>query len=111
MQHSQKLKKMGIVPRLKVILVGENPASVLYSGRKEEFVRGLGAECEIVKLKNGISREDFIRRVGEVVDDESVQGCLIQLPLPPQLADISVGNWFRGRRMWMGFTRPIWPFF
>ena len=81
-----ELKKRGIVPCLKVVLVGEDPASLLYTARKEEFVRSLGAECEIVRLKKDISSRDFVRGIHKIVGDRSVHGCLIQLPLPPPLS-------------------------
>ena len=88
----EELKRAGIVPRLKVVLVGDNPASVLYTGRKKEFIGSLGGVCDIVGLDSNISSQDFVEEVGRIVADRDVHGCLVQMPLPPQLSGISVGE-------------------
>ena len=91
-RRCEELKKAGIIPRLKVVLVGDNPASILYTGRKEEFVVGLGAECEVVRLDENISSKDFAAEIEDIVGRRGVHGCLIQLPLPHHLAGISLGE-------------------
>ena len=91
-QRCGEFQARGIVPRLKVVLVGENPASVLYTARKEEFVKSLGAECEIVKMKADIASTEFSDKIEEIISDKKVHGCLIQLPLPTQLAQLPVGE-------------------
>ena len=91
-QRCEDLKKRGIIPALKVVLVGKNPASIIYTGHKKKFVEDLGAECEIVKWKEDISVENFVNGVKEMVARQSVHGCLIQLPLPSQLSKLSLGE-------------------
>ena len=91
-EHCIKLKKAGATPLLKVVLVGDNSASVLYTGRKKDFIKSLGGQCEIIQLESTISPEKFIGKVREIVENKDVHGCLVQLPLPPQLSGIPVGE-------------------
>jgi methylenetetrahydrofolate dehydrogenase (NADP+) / methenyltetrahydrofolate cyclohydrolase len=86
------LKEKGIIPSMKVILVGENPASLIYTRNKKRFMEKIGAQCEIIALPNDLSERDFLNKVQEISDDQSVHGCFIQLPLPKQLSHIDVGE-------------------
>lgn len=87
-----ELKEKGVTPSLKVILVGNNPASVIYTENKKKFCEKIGAECEIIKLPEQISADDFIKKTNEICANKSVHGCLIQLPLPKQLSGLNVGE-------------------
>ncbi len=91
-KRCQALRKKGIIPTMKVFLVGEHPASVLYTNNKQKFCRSFGAECEILKLAANISAEDFMKQVKAVGNDPLVHGCFVQLPLPEHLQTVDVGN-------------------
>ncbi|MFG1500279.1 bifunctional 5,10-methylenetetrahydrofolate dehydrogenase/5,10-methenyltetrahydrofolate cyclohydrolase [Halobacteriovorax sp. XZX-3] len=82
------LKSMGTTPCLKVILVGNNPASVIYTNSKKKFAEKIGASCEIVNLEDSISEEEFLKIVNQFNKDPSVHGILIQLPLPKSLSQV-----------------------
>jgi methylenetetrahydrofolate dehydrogenase (NADP+)/methenyltetrahydrofolate cyclohydrolase len=87
-----KLKEKKIIPSLKVILVGDNPASLIYTRNKKKFCEEIGAECEIIKLPASLSEKDFISEVKKIADNKLVHGCFVQLPLPTQLSHIDVGQ-------------------
>lgn len=87
-----ELKEKGVTPQLKVILVGQNPASVIYTENKKKFCEKIGASCEIIKLEETISADDFVKKTAEIAADKNVHGCLIQLPLPRQLSQLNVGE-------------------
>lgn len=87
-QQCTDLKSKGVIPCLKVILVGDNPASVIYTNNKKKFAERIGASCEIIKLDSTISKDDFLNVVNKFNCDEKVHGLLIQLPLPKTLSDI-----------------------
>jgi methylenetetrahydrofolate dehydrogenase (NADP+)/methenyltetrahydrofolate cyclohydrolase len=87
-----ELKQKGITPTMKVILVGDNPASIIYTRNKKRFMEKFGAECEIIKLPATLSEPDFLKNVDEIVNNDDVHGCFIQLPLPEQLSHINVGE-------------------
>ena len=72
-------EKYGRVPHLVVILVGEDPGSVSY-------VTGKAKASEEVGLKNTtISEEELLGIIDELNADDSVDGILVQLPLPKHI--------------------------
>lgn len=87
-----ELKEKGVNPSLKVILVGNNPASIIYTENKKKFCEKIGAACEIISLSDQISADDFIKKTNDICEDRSVHGCLIQLPLPKHLAHLNIGE-------------------
>jgi methylenetetrahydrofolate dehydrogenase (NADP+)/methenyltetrahydrofolate cyclohydrolase len=86
------LKEKNIFPQLKVVLVGSDPASLIYTSNKKKFCEKIGALCEIVSLDENISEKDFIKTIDQINADELVHGCIIQLPLPKHLSHLNVGH-------------------
>lgn len=89
-QQCNSLRDKGIIPYLKVILVGENPASVLYTKNKKIFCEKVGAKCDIIKLSEDVNEVDFLKTISDINKDNKVHGLLIQLPLPKQLKHLDV---------------------
>ena len=87
-----ELKKAGLVPKMRVIIVGDNPASVLYIKNKRKLCQRVSADFEIVELPESIGKEEFLKRIEEMNTDKSVTGCFVQLPIPKHLQDIDVTN-------------------
>jgi methylenetetrahydrofolate dehydrogenase (NADP+)/methenyltetrahydrofolate cyclohydrolase len=86
------LKEKNIFPSMKVVLVGSDPASVIYTTSKKKFCEKIGALCEIVTLDEKISEADFLNTINEINSDDSVHGCIIQMPLPKHLSHLDVGR-------------------
>ena len=80
-----KLKKRGIHPLMKVILVGSHKPSLIYVRNKKKFCERFGARCDIVELSETISRKDFLLQLEKIAGDTKVHGCFVQLPLPKRL--------------------------
>ena len=76
------LIEKGIYPFLKVVLVGNDPASLIYTSNKKIYCEKIGAKCEIIALSENIDEKEFLKIVNEINLDENVHGCIIQLPLP-----------------------------
>jgi methylenetetrahydrofolate dehydrogenase (NADP+)/methenyltetrahydrofolate cyclohydrolase len=87
-----ELKNKGINPTLKVILVGEDAGSLIYTRNKKRFCEKIGADCEIIKLDESTTEEKFLELVNGFNQDDSVHGVLIQLPLTPSLSHIDTTN-------------------
>ena len=79
------LKVSGINPSLKVILVGEDPASQVYVRNKGKRAAEVGIEAETVRLPGNASKEDIARCIQGFNLDDEVDGILLQLPLPTHL--------------------------
>lgn len=77
--------KYNDVPKLTVVLVGEDPASMSYVTRKEKDANEVGFEGELIKKPADTSEEELLKLIDDLNQDESVNGVLIQLPLPKHI--------------------------
>jgi methylenetetrahydrofolate dehydrogenase (NADP+) / methenyltetrahydrofolate cyclohydrolase len=75
----------GIVPGLAVVLVGNNPASESYVGSKMKMTVGSGMRSFDHRLPLATSQQDLLTLIGRLNTDPTVDGILVQLPLPPQI--------------------------
>ncbi|QKX02720.1 bifunctional methylenetetrahydrofolate dehydrogenase/methenyltetrahydrofolate cyclohydrolase FolD [Wolbachia endosymbiont of Litomosoides sigmodontis] len=86
---SQKIsilrRKHNIFPCLKVILVNKNPASQIYVRNKQKKAESIGINSETIVLPDNISENKLIEKINELNDDPSVNGTLVQLPLPSHI--------------------------
>jgi methylenetetrahydrofolate dehydrogenase (NADP+)/methenyltetrahydrofolate cyclohydrolase len=72
-------------PKLATILIGEDPASVTYTNIKRKTCAEVGIESEFIQLEKDASKSDILAEVKALNNDESVNGILLQLPLPHDL--------------------------
>lgn len=84
-QRVVALAAAGRPPGLAVVLIGDNPASALYVRSKMRAGAELGIRSIEVLRPAGITTEEALAIVGELNADPSVDGILVQLPLPPQV--------------------------
>ncbi len=106
------LKKQGIMPKMKVVLVGDNPASLVYIQQKKKYCEKVGALFELVQLPTNVTEKDFLKSIDEINTDHSVHGFLIQLPVPEQLKHLPMGDLVNPKKDVDGFhfenTRAIY---
>ena len=72
-------------PHLVAILVGENPASKTYVSAKEKACQEIGFDSTIIKYDEKILEEDLIKKIKEINSDISIDGLIVQLPLPSHI--------------------------
>lgn len=84
-QQVQILKKKGRVPRLVILRVGENPASISYIRQKEKAARAVGIHSELFVFSAQSSESQLLKKIAALNGDPSVHGILVQLPLPKQI--------------------------
>ncbi|MEO1715297.1 MAG: bifunctional 5,10-methylenetetrahydrofolate dehydrogenase/5,10-methenyltetrahydrofolate cyclohydrolase, partial [Bacteroidota bacterium] len=75
----------GKVPNLVAVLVGDNPASQSYVRGKAKSCDEAGFESEVIKRPADISQEDLLALVDQLNKDDSVDGFIVQLPLPDHI--------------------------
>ena len=80
----------GRAPGLAVVLVGEDPASAVYVRSKGKATREAGMESFEHRLNDDVSQEELIGLVQRLNADETVDGILVQLPLPDHIDDKAV---------------------
>lgn len=83
----KKVSKLKSTPKLVSILVGEDPSSVLYTNLKKKAGERVGIEFEIMKFPDSISALYLIKVIKTLNSDETVNGVMVQLPLPVTLKE------------------------
>ena len=86
----QQAETIRTAPSLRVILVGENPASLSYVSAKTRAALEAGIHAETLRLPGDVSPESLLQEVARANADRGVDGILIQLPLPPGHASATV---------------------
>ncbi len=89
---AQIKEKHGVVPGLVTILVGENPASISYVTLKIKTAERLGFTEIQDSQPVDISEADLLALVEKYNKDDSINGILVQLPLPKQINEKKVLN-------------------
>ena len=82
--------KYGRKPCLVVIIVGENPASQVYVRNKVKAAAYTGMDSRLVELPADISEEALLGQIRDLNEDSSVDGILVQLPLPKHIDEEKV---------------------
>lgn len=81
-KETEKLAEKGIVPKLAVILVGDNPASKIYVRNKSKACVESGVEYEEVLLGAETSMEELLSIIDNLNNRKDINGILLQSPIP-----------------------------
>ena len=84
--------KAGLVPKLAVLMVGNDPASDVYVKTKEKAARSVGIETRTVRLGADVSEKEVTSLLDCLNEDDSVHGILVQLPLPEHMDPLKVAS-------------------
>lgn len=72
-------------PKLAIVLVGDNPASQIYVASKERACAEVGMESVVVRLPENSDQNTVEKTVSELCLDETINGVMVQLPIPKTL--------------------------
>ena len=75
-------KQYGRKPNLVVVIVGEDPGSVSYVTGKTKAANEVGIDNQTICLKENTTEEELLALIRKLNEDNTVDGILIQLPLP-----------------------------
>lgn len=89
-QRIEQLKQQGINPKLVVVLVGDNSASQVYVRNKHKSCGEVGIESEVITMPEQTTQQELLEVVERLNQDETVDGILVQLPLPKQIDEKTV---------------------
>lgn len=78
----KRIKTLGFVPKLAIVQIGAFERSRAYVGAKQRFAATIGAEVELIGLPSNVFTEDAIAEVERLNEDVTVNGIIVQLPLP-----------------------------
>ncbi|MBQ7408408.1 MAG: bifunctional 5,10-methylenetetrahydrofolate dehydrogenase/5,10-methenyltetrahydrofolate cyclohydrolase [Clostridia bacterium] len=85
-------QKYGITAKLAIILVGNDPASQIYVASKQKACEYVGIQSVTVKMDECSTQEQVINQVKLLAADKSVNGLMVQLPLPKTINESEVLN-------------------
>lgn len=85
-----ELKQKGVNPHLTVVLVGDNPASRSYVKGKEKAAAEVGISSSVIELPASTSEEELLNLIHKLNEDNTVNGILVQLPLPNHISEQKV---------------------
>ena len=85
-----QLKRLGIAPGLAVVLVGDNPASVVYVRNKDRTSQELGIHSRKIELEKSTSQAELLKVIEQLNSDQEIHGVLVQSPLPSHLDERAI---------------------
>lgn len=100
----EKIKKLSIKPKLSVILVGDNPASLSYIKQKKRSALTAGIDFELRQLSVDITESELLSLIKEINNDAGIHGMIVQLPLPRHIGVTTVIDAIDPRKDVDGFT-------
>lgn len=106
-EEKDRLKEIvnsGIHRKLVIVQVGDNPASNTYIKNKIKACEYVGVECEVKHFKENISETELCGHIARLNGDKSVDGIIVQLPLPPHIIERRVLSVIRPKKDVDGFT-------
>ncbi|HCV14807.1 MAG TPA: bifunctional 5,10-methylene-tetrahydrofolate dehydrogenase/5,10-methylene-tetrahydrofolate cyclohydrolase [Rikenellaceae bacterium] len=77
-------------PHLAAILVGSDGASMTYVGHKESACKRVGFDSTVIRLDETISQNDLLEEIAKINNNSSVDGLIVQLPLPKHIDEQKV---------------------
>ena len=83
----QRLQANKRAPGLAVILVGADPASTIYVRNKRLACEKVGIVSKAYDLPSSTTEAELLALIAELNEDDTIDGILVQSPLPPQIKD------------------------
>ena len=77
-------------PHLAAVLIGDDPASKAYVGHKVKACNNVGFESSLVERGSDITEEEVLKIVDDLNHDDSIDGFIVQLPLPSHIDPVKV---------------------
>lgn len=81
----QALKKKRVFPRLAIVLVGKNPASLSYIRQKKLAAERVGVQATEFNLPEKTTQKKLLTLIDQLNKDKKTHAILVQLPLPPHI--------------------------
>lgn len=75
----------GITPGLRVVLIGDDPASHVYVNNKQKAAESVGINSSIERFDADVPHDAVAERIQDLRNDPNVHGILVQWPVPPQI--------------------------
>ena len=118
----ENLKNYNYMPKLAIILIGDNPSSAMYAAFMQKVAKKYGIQSELLKRDNQVTEIELENLISRLNDDTTVTGILMMMPLPNHictqkiidlidpdkdidgLTTVNAGRLFSGRDGFFGCT-------
>jgi len=100
-----KIIETNFKPKLVAIAVGSNPASQIYLARKQEAAEFCGISFDKISLDYECKESDLIDLISDINSDDTIDGLIVQLPLPDHMREVVVCNSVLPSKDVDGFTQ------
>jgi methylenetetrahydrofolate dehydrogenase (NADP+)/methenyltetrahydrofolate cyclohydrolase len=100
------VSKYKIVPNIVTIIIGDDPSSKLYLRLRDKACEEVGIKSSHVKFSADVSEEEVLQTINNLNDDNSVNGILIQFPIPKHISQDKLINSLNPEKDVEGFN-PI----
>ncbi len=77
-------------PRIDILLVGDDYASQMYVNMKEKKALDLGISVNVHNFEKDINENDLVKLISQLNNDKSVDGIMVQLPMPEHINESEV---------------------
>ena len=78
------------VPRIDILLVGDDYASQMYVNMKEKKALDLGISVNVHNFEKDINENDLVKLISQLNNDKSVDGIMVQLPMPEHINESEI---------------------
>lgn len=86
-----ELRTKGLrMPKLAIVIVGHNPASETYVANKMKACAEVGIEAEKIAFEADITEQQLLEEIQTLNRDETIDGFIVQLPLPRHISEANV---------------------
>lgn len=86
----EQIASLARVPSLAIVVVGNDPASESYVRGKMRDSAEVGIKAETLSLPEDVTEDELLQLIAKLNDDSSVDGILVQLPLPKHISESAV---------------------
>ena len=118
----ENLKNYNYMPKLAIILIGDNPSSAMYAAFMQKVAKKYGIQSELLKRDNQVTETELENLISRLNSDAAVTGILMMMPLPDHictqkiidlidpdkdidgLTTVNAGRLFSGRDGFFGCT-------
>ena len=87
---AKQIEGMGRQPHLMIVLANDDPASASYDRGKMKDGAEIGALVELTKYSPDVSEEELLSAIERFNKDDSIDGIIVQLPLPKHISEEKV---------------------
>ncbi|MDD5197903.1 MAG: bifunctional 5,10-methylenetetrahydrofolate dehydrogenase/5,10-methenyltetrahydrofolate cyclohydrolase [Candidatus Gracilibacteria bacterium] len=100
----EEIQKLSVKPKLSVLLVGENPASLSYITQKKKSANIAGVDFELRQFSIDMTETELVAIIHEINKDVGIHGMIVQLPLPRHIDTDKIIEAIDPRKDVDGFT-------